>query len=248
MIDFHAHLTNDLLFSQISDVIQDAANNGITIIIDASDSRLSIQRSISLSDKYDCVFSAIGISPQNAHELAGFNIRECTKHNKVIAIGEIGLNRVDGRDDMHIQAKVFEEQIRLANEVKLPIVVHNRDSNDYLMEIIDRTPPDKGGILHHFKGDLPFAKWALDHKFYISFSGAITYSKRLQRICGELPIDCLLAETDSPAYVAPLPMKGNINKPSYVRFVYQTISEIHRIRAPDLEIALKQNAKRIFNI
>jgi TatD DNase family protein len=172
------------------------------------------------------------------------------KSERVVAYGEIGLDYHYDHSPRDVQRERFREQVRLARELRLPIVIHTREAQEDTIAILkEEKGGDVGGVFHCFSGDAWLAKDALDLGFYLSFSGVITFQNAvmLRDIVKTVPLDRILVETDSP-YLTPVPHRGKRNEPAYVRHVAEKIAELHGISVPKVEDATSQNTKRLFGI
>jgi TatD DNase family protein len=168
----------------------------------------------------------------------------------VKAYGEIGLDFFRNLSPREVQLDRFREQIALAKELKLPIVVHDRDAHQETLEILRSEKAEEcGGIIHCFSGDYDMAKHCLDMGFYISIPGSITFrnAKPFQEIIRELPLESLLLETDAP-FLAPVPFRGKRNEPSYIRSTAQKVAEIKKISFEKVAEVTTQNALRVFKL
>ena len=164
-------------------------------------------------------------------------------------IGEIGLDYFHKYSTREKQIDLFIKQLILANELNLPVVIHNRDANLDTIEALEKIKVKKGGIIHCFSADEDFLSRALDLGFYISFAGNITYKKNtnLQEIIKKVPLDRLLLETDSP-YLTPVPFRGKENQPAYVKFVAQQLAELKEISVEEVDKITTKNAEIIFKL
>ena len=211
----------------------------------------SSQRCIELSEEYDIVYAGVGIHPHEASS-AGEDylesLRSMAAHKKVVAIGEIGLDYYydfSPRDD---QKRVFTEQIGLASEVGLPIIVHNRESHKDVLDIL-RSNKELlvGGVMHCYSGSWDMAKLFLDLGLYISLGGPVTFknAKRPIEIAENIPLDRLLIETDSP-YLTPVPHRGKRNDPGLVGLVAEKIAMIRGISVEEVRRVTSENAVSLF--
>ncbi len=177
-------------------------------------------------------------------------LRSLARSDRVVAYGEIGLDYHYDHSPRDVQRIRFREQIQLARELKLPIVIHTREAQEDTITILkEEKASELGGVFHCFSGDAWLAKDALDLGFYLSFSGVVTFQNAvmLREIVKTVPLDRILVETDSP-YLTPAPHRGKRNEPAYVRQVAEKIAEIHGIDMEKVEEATTQNTKRLFQI
>ena len=179
-----------------------------------------------------------------------FWIEELAKHEKVVAIGEMGLDYYWDKSPKDVQHEVFRKQIRLAKKLQMPIVIHNRDATEDVVSILREEKAETvGGIMHCFTGSLEVAKQCLDMNFYISFGGPVTFknAKKPKEVAKEIPLDKLLIETDCP-YLTPHPFRGKRNEPSYVKFVAEEIAHLRGISYEEVARKTTGNAYKIFGI
>lgn len=255
-IDTHAHLDNELFDTDREDMIQRAFMQGVNKIVTIGTDMDSCRRAIGLAEKYPQVFAVIGHHPVDG---IGFKdsmlgeLREMASHEKVVAIGEIGLDYHWKDTPPEIQHKVFRKMIGLACELDLPIVIHNREADADLIRILSEEKKihnleNMRGIMHCFSGDEKMLEESLALNFYISFAGNVTYKKsKLVAVVPRVPEDRLLIETDSP-YLTPVPFRGKRNEPAYVRHTAQKIAEILKKDLASLGQQTCLNASRIFGL
>lgn len=254
LIDSHAHLDDEKYNEDREAVLENARAAGIGIIINPAADEASSYRAVEMSEKYPMVYATVGIHPhdaksydENKHDQL---LREWSKKDKVVAIGEIGLDYHYDFSPREVQQSVFIKQLVIAKEVALPIVIHNRESMEDMHRILkEYFAPEYGGVMHSFSGSVEMAKIFLDMGFYLSISGPLTFknARKIPEVVAMMPMDRLLIETDSP-YLTPTPHRGKRNEPAFVRFV---AAEIARIRGISLEAVgeiTSDNAKKVFGI
>lgn len=251
-VDTHAHLDFESYNEDRELVIQHAIESKVSAIITIGVDVPSSRRAIELAEKYVPVYAAVGIHPTDCADAteADFDvIRELSGHEKVVAIGEIGLDYHHMKASKEEQIGVFKRQIKLARERKLPIIVHNRDSHEDVYDtIISGGATEVGGVLHSFTGDFAFLEKILLTNFHISFTGAVTYKKSTSTpLIGQVPLERLLLETDSP-FLSPTPLRGKRNEPAFIVHTARKISEIRKISLEKLAEATSENAGKLFNI
>ena len=241
LFDSHAHL-NDARFDEDREaLIQKLQEEHVDLVLNpGADIETSIS-SVELANKYDFIYAAVGVHP--LRKLA-------TENEKVVAIGEIGLDYYYDNSPREVQKEWFKKQIELANELKLPIIIHDRDAHQDTFEIIKNTKsPEIGCVLHCYSGNVELAKEYVKMGCYISIPGTVTFknNKKTREVAKEIPLEYLLIETDSP-YMAPEPHRGKRNDPSLVAFVADKIAQEKGISYEKVCEATKENAKRLFNI
>jgi TatD DNase family protein len=253
LTDTHTHLNAAQFDEDRDEVIQRALDAGVTRIVNVGFNRETIPTSIELAERYDFIYSTVGWHPQDAIDMRPGDlewIEELCKHEKVVAIGEIGLDYYWDTSPKDVQHTVFREQIRLARKLGMPIVIHNRDAHHDILEILkEEKAAEVGGIMHCFSGSWETAKQCLDMNFYISFGGPVTFknAKQPKEVLARVPLDKLLIETDAP-YLTPHPYRGKRNETSYVRLVAETAAEILGISLEELANVTTQNAVRLLQL
>lgn len=252
-IDTHAHLFYPNFKDDLNDVLKRAKEKGIdNILIPATDIATS-KEVIGLTGKYDFIYGAVGVHPHDSEnwDKSWINkLKELAAHNKIKAIGEIGLDYYYDFSPVEKQKEAFRDQIELAIELNLPIVVHTRESDDDIYEIIKSyKDTDLKAQFHCFSGDKEKAKRLLDRGHYISFTGNITFKKadELREVVKYIPLNKLMIETDSP-FLTPVPHRGKRNEPAYVKLVGEQIAEIHNISLEDVGRVTSYNAFKFFGI
>ncbi len=229
MIDSHCHLNADVYRTDLDDVVRRAEDAGVRGILVPGIGLAESRRAIEIAERHAIVRAAVGIHP---HEARTWNddtereIRSCAAHPKVSAIGEIGLDFYRDWCPPELQHRAFDAQLRLAKELGLPIVVHDRDAHEEILGALE-TPEKRGltGVLHCFSGGPDEAKRAIDLGFHVSFTGSLTYDKgRTDAVLGTVPPERLLLETDAP-WMTPTPHRGKRNEPAWVGRVADAIAE-----------------------
>jgi TatD DNase family protein len=220
----------------------------INVGTDIETSKLSIE----LANKYEKIYCAVGVHPHDAKDIydKGLEtIKELAKSKKVIGIGEIGLDYYRNISPVEIQKDVFTKQINIANELNLPIIVHDRDAHNDILKILKEQKASKiGGVMHCFSGNIDFAKSVLDIGFYISFAGNITFKKSaFNGVIKFVPIDKIFIETDCP-FLTPEPFRGRRNEPLRVQLTAKKISEIKNMDIEKVAEITSKNIKQLFKI
>lgn len=230
LFDSHAHLDFPDFDGTRKAVIKEAFDNGVSGIINIGVDLRSSRNSVELAGRYDRIYAAVGYHPHDASkfdERALDSIREMAGHKKVVAVGETGLDFYRNLSPKDIQYRAFEKQIHLAVEMGLPLVVHVRDAHDEALEVLKSNGAGKvGGVLHCFAGYEDHIDMGREMGFKFSFNGSITFKKSRAPLLAEYAgIENILIETDCP-YLAPVPYRGKLNKPVYVRYVAEKLAEI----------------------
>jgi TatD DNase family protein len=253
IFDTHAHYDDEKFDEDRDALLKELHANGISYILNASADLESLDASIELSRKYDFVYAALGVHPHYAEKMNEEivqKIRLLSKNSKVVAIGEIGLDYYYDNSPRDIQKYWFEQQIELAKELELPIIIHDRDAHEDTMNIIKKTNAKQvGGIFHCFSGSRELAMEALSHNLYIAVGGPVTFknSRKIKEVVEAVPLEKLLVETDCP-YLTPEPHRGKRNNSGYLVHTLDKIAEIKGISKADVSKATLNNAKKVFKI
>ena len=253
LFDTHAHLNAIQYEEDIVEVIQRAKSEGVTHIVVVGFDQDTIKRAMELTEQYDMIYAAVGWHPVDAIDMTDDDlkwIKELASHPKVVAIGEMGLDYYWDKSPKDVQKEVFRKQIQLAREVKLPIIIHNREATEDVIKILqEEKASEVGGIMHCFTGSLEVAKQCMDMNFYISFGGPVTFknAKKPKEVAAEIPMDRLLIETDCP-YLTPHPFRGKRNEPSYVKYVAEQIATLKGVSVEEIARKTSDNAMRLFGI
>ena len=259
LFDTHTHLDDRQFTDDFDAVVQRALDQGVSKMMIIACEEASSKLSLELSKKDSHLYCSIGVHPQDAstwREPLLDDFRQMIKANpdKIRAIGEIGLDYHYEFSPRDVQREVFKKQIELAAECGLPVIVHDREAHGDCLEIIQSFAkagrlPAMPGVFHCYSGSYEMAKLLLGIGFYISFAGPITFKNahRAVELLPQIPLDRLLIETDCP-YLAPEPMRGHRNEPSYVRFVAAKVAEIHHLPVSEIEEITTANACRLFGI
>lgn len=253
MIDTHAHLFDDDFDNDLKNVIADAKSSGVDAILMPAIEPSSFQKMIDLAENNEMLYCSIGIHPHNSLEFNSEAIKliEAQIQNpKVKAIGEIGLDYYYDFAPKDIQRNAFIEQIDIAKKFNLPIIVHNRESDDDVLDILNsKQDGTLKGVLHCFSSNLDFLNKALSLGFFVSFTGNITFKKadELRLIVRETPLEKILLETDSP-WMAPVPFRGKRNEPKFLKLIAEKIAEIKSIDIDEVIRMTTKSAKELFKL
>ena len=251
LFDSHAHLDDRKFDSDRHETIAALNKSGISYFVNIGADIKSSESSVELAEKYDFIYAAVGVHPYDAETVTDQlieKLRTMAQNKKVVAIGESGLDYHYEDADKEVQKKAFIKHIELANELDMPIIVHNRDSHKDMMDILRQYRP-KNAIIHCYSGSAEMAKELIKMGYYISFSGTVTFknAKKVQEAVCEVPLDKLLAETDSP-YLCPEPERGKRNDPSKMRYTVEKLAEIKGVTFEEMARITTDNAKRVYNI
>lgn len=252
-IDTHVHLNADQFQEDLQEVIERAYAAKVEKMVVVGFDRQTIERAMQLIDEYESLYAVIGWHPVDAidcteKELAW--IEELTHHPKVVGIGETGLDYYWDKSPKEVQQELFRKQIRLAQKVNLPIVIHNRDATGDVVKILrEENAHTVGGVMHCFSGSVETAWECIKMNFMISLGGPVTFknARMPKKVATEIPLEHLLIETDAP-YLAPHPHRGKRNEPSYVPLVAEEIARLKEISVEEVAKATTENAIKMFKL
>ena len=249
--DTHAHYTDEDFDTDREETLKAVHESGVELIINASSDYDSSLKAIELSEKYPFIFATVGWHPHDAKTFSDESvkyIRQWCALPKVRAIGEIGLDFYYDLSERDVQREVFVRQMELARELKMPVVIHDRDAHEQCMEII-RKFPDVKGAFHCYSGSSEMAKEILNMGWYLGFTGAITFknARKALEVIQMCPSDRILIETDCP-YLAPVPFRGKRNDSRYLPYMAQAVAEIKGISVEEAATLTNQNGRRFFGI
>lgn len=255
LYDTHAHLNDEAFAEDYREALQRALDAGVTKMnVVGCDPKMSAL-AVEMAREFEAVYAAVGIHPSDADKYDDAfeaQLRAWVKEDKVVAIGEIGLDYHYEDDIAHdIQQDVFRRQLILARELEMPIVIHSRDAMDDTIRILREEQPEGGfkGVFHCFSGSWEQAKVCLDLGFYIGFDGPLTFknAKKLLRVAAEMPLDRVLIETDCP-YMAPEPKRGRRNEPALVGYIAAKLAEIRGITTEEACEITYKNGCTLFGV
>lgn len=253
LFDTHAHLNDEQFAADLPEVVERAREAGVTRIALVGYDFPSSLEALKIAKRYEGMYAVIGVHPHDASTLDEeilTKLKVYAKEPEVVAIGEIGLDYYRDLSPREVQQDAFRRQIRLAGELKKPIVIHDRDAHGDTVQILREEKAGKnGGILHCFSGSWEMARQCMTLGFHISIAGPVTYQNahKLLEIAKLVPLDRLLVETDCP-YLAPHPFRGKRNEPARVRLVAEKIAELRRIPLEQLAAATTKNALEVFHL
>lgn len=252
-IDTHAHLFYPNFNDDLDRVIERARNTGVDYILVPATDIATSRQAIELSEKYDFIYASVGIHPHDTKEWDNqliTQLEELAKHKKVVAIGEIGLDYYYDFSPREKQLQAFESQINLALKLNKPIIVHNRDSNDDIMNFARKYKANGLHAQYHcFAGSVADARELIEMHHYVSFPGNITFKKAdtLRNVLSRISVENLLLETDSP-FMTPVPHRGERNEPALIKLIAEKIAEVHQLRVEDVARTTSYNAYKLFGI
>ncbi len=253
LIDTHTHLNARQFAGDLETVIENAQRAGVSKMIVVGFDKETINKAVELIGQYDFIYAAIGWHPVDAIDCTNEDlvwIEELTKHEKVVAIGEIGLDYHWDKSPKDVQQILFRKQIELAKRVNLPIIIHNREATGDLIRILEEENASAvGGIMHCYSGSVETAKQCMKMNFLISLGGPVTFknAKEPKEVAAFVPLDQLLIETDCP-YLAPHPYRGKRNEPAYVKLVAEEIAKIKHVAYEEVASVTSANAIRLLKL
>jgi TatD DNase family protein len=249
IIDTHSHLNMDEFKDDLFDVLERAKNHDVGHILVIGMDEPSNHRAILLAHENDMLYATVGVHPGYVETATTNHVKDLLKKDKVVAIGECGLDFYWETNNKDLQIKVFNEHIQLSVETGLPLIIHTRNSFEEAYQCLLPYQGKVTGVFHCFSSDLADAKRAIHLGFMIGIDGPVTFknNKILHELITEIDLSHILVETDSP-YMTPHPFRGKRNEPSYVRFVVEKIAEIKEMTVEEVKEITTQNAIRLFKL
>ena len=252
LFDTHAHMDDRRFDDDREEVLLSLKEKGVGLVMNPGCSLESSRNAIALAEKYDFVYAAVGSHPDVADEVNEQVLEEyrklCKLHPKVKAIGEIGIDYHYEDIPRDLQLRAFRMQMELAREVKLPVIVHEREAHEDGMAVV-REFPNVTGVFHCYSGSAEMAKVLVDKGWYIGFTGVITFKNARKAIetIEAIPLDRIVLETDCP-YMAPEPFRGKRNDPGYLFRMAEKLAEIKEISVEEARAATLENGKRLYGL
>lgn len=245
----HAHYDDERFDEDRDTLLASFPAEGIETVVNASSDIKSSKASIALSEKYPFFYAAVGVHPHEVENITEADIdklRELSKHPKVVAIGEIGLDYYYDLSPRDLQRHWFKRQLELADELKMPVIIHSRDAAQECFDIIKNSNV-RNGVIHCYSGSVEMAEEYIKMGFYIGVGGSLTFknNKKGVETVERIPIEKILIETDSP-YLAPVPYRGKRNDSRLLKYVVERISQIKNIPENDICNITKNNAQNLF--
>lgn len=253
LFDTHAHYNDNQFAADADELIGSMPENNVGLILIPSSKLSEMNDILAFCDKFPFVYAAVGIHPEEietADDTTEVLIREYAANEKVRAIGEIGLDYYYGTDTKEPQKLWLAKQVDLACELKLPVIIHDREAHGDCMDILRaHNVRDCGGVFHCYSGSAEMAKEILNWGMYISFGGSLTFKNahKLREVAKYVPLDRIVLETDSP-YLAPVPMRGKRNSSLYMHYVAELLAEIKETSVEEIEKITFENGKKLFSI
>ena len=254
LIDTHAHLDDEKFAHDRAAVIERARESGVVKIITMGDSLDSSARSVALAEKFEPVYAAVGIHPEEAQPMTAATdeqIAAWAAQEKVVAIGEIGLDYYWEKDEERraLQRAIFVRQLDLARQLRLPVCIHDREAHGDMMKILKTEGRGLRGVLHCYSGSWEMAAELLKSDWYFGVDGPLTYKNaaKLPEIVQRLPAERILVETDSP-YLSPMPFRGKRNEPAHVLYVAKKAAELRGESLEAFARATRENTRELYGI
>lgn len=255
LVDTHCHLDFEWFDEDREEVVARALAAGVQRIVVPALDLENVEMVLALAEAYEAVYAAVGIHPNSAAEWEdGWldRLRALAGHEKVVAIGEIGLDYYWDKTPAAVQHRAFSRQLALAAELALPVIVHNREADVDVLRLLADSPlagQERPGVLHSFSSPWETAVTGLELGFYLGFTGPVTFKKaeELREIAARAPLERLLVETDAP-FLTPQPHRGKRNEPAYVAHVAAKIAEVRGLSEAQVAEATTANASRLFSL
>ena len=251
MIDTHTHI-NMIESISIEEILNNAKENGIEKVIVPSANPKDFPEIVELINKYDNVYGMLGVHPSDAKDWDDSlinQIKDLCNNKKIVAIGEIGLDYYWDKSFNDLQMDVFIKQIKLANELNLPLDVHDREAHKDTFDILKQYNINSKVVMHCFSGSVEFAKECVKEGYYLGIGGVVTFKNaiKMKEVAKHIPLEYIILETDAP-YLTPVPYRGTENQPAYVKYVAEEIAKLKEMSYEEVKNVTTSNAERIFNL
>lgn len=253
LIDTHCHLDMQAYQDDLEQVIAKASIHGVKRIITVGIDLASSRSAVRLAGEYTGLFATVGVHPHNVAHLTDHDYEELAalaKQPRVVAYGEIGLDFYYDHAPASVQIAHFTRQVDLAKQLDLPLVIHDRDAHDEVLEVLTSAQPfPAGGVMHCFSADTAFAQVIMDLGFYVSIPGVVTFKKAetLQEAVRNIPLERMILETDGP-FLAPEPRRGRRNEPALLLFTAEKVAELKGLALKEVAEATTRNAEQLFRL
>ena len=251
IIDTHVHYDDEAFSEDRDTVLEEIKTAGVGLVVNIGSSFETAKESVRLSEKYDFIYAAVGVHPSEIGELTEEHMAwllEASKREKVVAIGEIGLDYHYDEPERELQKKWFRRQLEIAREVSLPVCIHSRDAAKDTLDIMKEQKAEEiGGVIHCFSYGWEQAKIYLEMGFYLGIGGVVTFKngKKLKEVVKNAPASRLVLETDAP-YLAPVPYRGKRNHSGYLPLVAEAIAEIKGLSKEEVIRITEENARKLY--
>lgn len=250
IFDTHSHYTDDAYNNDRDSLLTEIFDKVVSYIIECATDYDSSVKALKLSEKFDNLYVALGIhglDAEHAYKTDFEKIKPLFENKKVVAVGEIGLDYHYEKESRNIQIECFKSHLSLANELNLPVIVHDREAHQDTFDLIKEY--NSRGIIHCYSGSVEMAKEYIKLGLYIGIGGAVTFknAKTIKEVAKIIPIENIVLETDCP-YMTPEPYRGKRNRSDYIKFVAQKIADIKNMEAQEVINICTENTKSLFNI
>ncbi len=251
LFDTHAHLNDEAFDKDREELIEGLAEKGVGFVMNAGCSLASSKECIALAEKYPFLYASVGSHPDSADEICDEVLEqylEMSRHPKVKAIGEIGLDYYYENFDREVQLRAFQMQMELARQAELPVIVHERDAHGDGMDMV-RKFPEIGGVFHCYSGSPEMAQQLVERGWYIGFTGVLTFknARKAVETAASIPLERIVLETDCP-YMSPEPFRGRRNDPGRLIHMAEKLAEIRNLPVEEIIRITTENAKRLYRI
>ncbi len=252
MIDSHCHLDFKPFHDRLDEVLASARDAGVHTIVNIGVDLKSSRRSVELASGHEMIFATVGVHPHDAGTMNDdvfAELKTLARHEKVVAIGEIGLDFYRDNSPRPIQRKVFHRQLQLAAELNMPVVIHTREAFGETFDIVCEYAPDlSGGVFHCFPGTVDQALQLFELGFVVGLGGVVTYKgARMADLAAEVPLDKIVLETDAP-YLAPIPHRGKTNEPALMKHTCDRIAELRNITPAEVEKITDRACRKLYRM
>ena len=252
LVDTHAHIDEEGFAHDFDEMLERAYANDVKYVVNIGANMDESRVSIELADKYESIYATVGVHPHDVEEINDKALDQLAKwceHDKVVAVGEIGLDYFRSQTSKEMQAYAFAAQLDVARQMHMPVSIHDRDAHGDIMRMLMNEGKGLNGILHCFSGSWEMAKELIKMDYYIAIGGAVTFKNaaKLPEIAANIPLEYLLLETDCP-YLAPHPHRGTRNEPANIRPIAEFIAQLRGITLEELAAATTANAARIMRM
>ena len=249
MIDTHVHLNDEAYKENLDEIIASANKIGIKKMIVIGCDYQSSLKAIEIAKKYDNIYAMVGLHPSDVDKETDKDLnwlKELLKEEKVIGIGEIGIDLYWTKENKDLQIEFFEKQLQISLEYNLPVSIHSRDAIELTYQILSKN--SYKGVIHCFSGSLEMAKKFIKLGYLIGIGGVVTFKNtNLKEVVKNIPMECIITETDGP-YLAPTPYRGKMNKPEYIKLIVDEIALLKSMDVVEVEKQIDENVKKVFYI
>ena len=252
IFDSHAHYDDEAFNEDREAILNSLPENGISPIVNVSAQLSGVTATVELTEKYPFIYGSVGVHPDHVGELSEEKIqwmKELAGREKIVAVGEIGLDHYWDTESDEVQRKWFIRQLELAGEVKKPVIIHSREAAADTMYIMKNYAQGLGGVIHCYSYSREMAEEYVKMGFYIGIGGVVTFknAKKLKDVAAAIPIEKIVLETDCP-YMAPEPYRGKRNQSSYIQYVAEKIAELKEMSPEEVIAVTEKNARDLYGI